>query len=119
MFIRDLKECEEFIAKDDTRIREILNPRKQKLDLRYSLAHAKLSRGEASMPHRLRTSEVYYILQGRGTMHIDNESREVRDGQAVYIPPNSVQHIENTGDGDLIFLCIVDPAWRAEDEEVI
>ena len=119
MFIRALEECEEFIAGDDTRIREILNPRKQDLDLRYSLAHAKLSRGEASMPHRLRTSEVYYILHGRGTMHIDDESREVRDQQAVYIPPNSVQHIENTGEGDLIFLCIVDPAWRAEDEEVL
>jgi len=119
MFIRALEECEEFIAGDATRIREILNPRKQALDLRYSLAHAKLSKGEASVPHRLRTSEVYYILHGRGTMHIDDESVEVSDGQAVYIPPNSVQHIENTGEEALVFLCIVDPAWRAEDEEVL
>jgi mannose-6-phosphate isomerase-like protein (cupin superfamily) len=36
----------------------------------------------------------------------------------VYIPPGAEQHIRNTGAGDLKFLCIVDPAWRAEDEEV-
>jgi len=28
------------------------------------------------------------------------------------------QYIENTGDSDLKFLCIVDPAWREENEEV-
>ena len=118
MYVKSLEECEEITGGDETTIREILNPRKQDLDLRYSLAHAKLSVGEASTPHRLRTSEVYYILQGRGTMHIDDESVDVKEQQTIYIPPNSVQHIENTGENDLRFLCIVDPAWRAEDEEV-
>lgn len=52
-------------------------------------------------------------------MHIDAESSEVVAGSAVYIPPRSIQHIENTGTQDLVFLCIVDPAWRAQDEEVL
>jgi mannose-6-phosphate isomerase-like protein (cupin superfamily) len=29
-----------------------------------------------------------------------------------------MQYIENTGVSVLKFLCIVDPAWRKEDEEV-
>jgi mannose-6-phosphate isomerase-like protein (cupin superfamily) len=51
-------------------------------------------------------------------MYIDNKSAEVHPGQAIYIPPNAVQCIKNIGQGDLKFLCIVDPPWRAEDEEV-
>jgi mannose-6-phosphate isomerase-like protein (cupin superfamily) len=52
-------------------------------------------------------------------MHIDHESAVVHSGQAIYIPPNSTQYIQNTGNSELEFLCIVDPAWRREDEEVL
>jgi mannose-6-phosphate isomerase-like protein (cupin superfamily) len=51
-------------------------------------------------------------------MHINEESATVRAGQVIYIPPHAKQFIQNTGKLDLKFLCIVDPAWRAEDEEV-
>jgi mannose-6-phosphate isomerase-like protein (cupin superfamily) len=51
-------------------------------------------------------------------MHIDGETCEVRAGQVVYVPPGATQFIENTGPEELAFLCIVAPAWRAEDEEV-
>ena len=83
----------------------------------YSLAHARLGPGEASRPHRLKTSsEVYFILEGRGRMEIDGESAKVGPGMAIYIPPGSTQHIENRGDGPLAFLCIVHPSWKKEDE---
>jgi mannose-6-phosphate isomerase-like protein (cupin superfamily) len=52
-------------------------------------------------------------------MFIDEESAEVHPNQAIYIPPLSEQYIHNTGSTDLIFLCIVDPAWRREDEEIL
>jgi mannose-6-phosphate isomerase-like protein (cupin superfamily) len=119
MVIKDLDACEEFTAGDHTRIREILNPYRENITIRYSLAHATLCAGEVSLPHRLATSEVYYILEGSGIMHIDEETKPVRPHETVYIPPNSMQFIENTENGDLTFLCIVDPAWRAEDEEVL
>jgi len=119
MFIKDLKKCEEIIAGDNTTLRELLNPQKDDIATRYSLAHARLRPGEISHAHRLKSSEVYYILEGEGEMYIDDEKEKVCAGQAVYIPPNSVQRIKNTGIKDLTFLCIVDPAWRAEDEEVV
>jgi mannose-6-phosphate isomerase-like protein (cupin superfamily) len=87
--------------------------------LRYSLAHATVVPGEESLPHRLATSEVYYILEGRGVVYINNEEASVGPSQAIYIPPHAEQYIRNTGDADLKFLCIVDPAWRVEDEEVL
>ncbi len=119
MFVIDLKNCEEFIAGDNTILRELLHPDKANLNLRYSLAHARVKPGKASYHHKLKTSEVYYILEGEGIMHIDGESRKVFPHQSIYIPPDAVQFIENTGQSDLIFLCIVDPAWRLEDEEVV
>lgn len=51
-------------------------------------------------------------------MHIDHEAGKVREGSAVLIPPGAVQWLENTGNVPLVFLAIVDPAWRREDEEV-
>lgn len=35
------------------------------------------------------------------------------------MPPNSTQYIKNTGDYDLSFLCIVEPMWRREEEELV
>jgi mannose-6-phosphate isomerase-like protein (cupin superfamily) len=119
MFIKDLKDCEEFIAGDNTILRQLLHPDKADLAIRYSLAHAVLHPGKASQPHRLKTSEVYYILEGEGIIHINDESEKVHAGLLIYIPPHAKQYIQNTGKSDLKFLCIVDPAWRAEDEEVL
>ena len=119
MFIKDLQDCEEFIAGDNTILRELLHPDKADLQFRYSLAHAIVKPGKTSYPHKLKTSEVYYILEGECVMHIGEESAKVCSNQAVYIPPDTKQYIHNSGNSDLIFLCIVDPAWRKEDEEVL
>lgn len=118
MLIQKLKDCPEFIAGDSTLLRELLHPDKQPLALRYSLAHATVPVGETSQPHSLSTSEVYYILSGTGEMHIGDETQIVEPGDAVYIPPDAKQFIRNNGNEPLVFICIVDPAWRKEDETV-
>lgn len=118
MLIRKLLNCAEFVAGDATLLRELLHPDKQPLALRYSLAHATVEVGQTSTPHALLTSEVYYILSGVGDMHIDDDVQPVEPGDAIYIPPGSRQYISNRGNEALTFLCIVDPAWRQEDEAV-
>jgi mannose-6-phosphate isomerase-like protein (cupin superfamily) len=52
-------------------------------------------------------------------MHIDSEQAQVRAGQVILIPPGSRQHIRNTGTTYLKFICVVNPYWRADDEEVL
>ena len=116
MLIQKLHDCPEFMAGDGTRLRELLHPDKQAIDLRYSLAHAIVPAQETSLPHSLKTSEVYYILSGKGEMHIDGKSQAVEPGDAIYIPPQAEQFIRNKGTDPLVFICIVDPAWRQEDE---
>lgn len=119
MHLIHLNDCEPFYAGDNTWLREILHPDKAPLNLRYSLAHAVVKAGLTSFLHRLKTSEVYYILQGEGLMQIENEQQVVGPGHTIYIPPNAKQCITNTGTEDLVFLCIVDPAWRVEDEIIL
>lgn len=118
MFIRHLKDCKEFIGGDNSVLREFLHPQKAGLKINYSLAQAVVSAGKITKPHKLKSCEVYYILEGEGLMHVDNESEKVSAGCAVYIPQQASQYIENTGSCDLKFLCIVEPAWQAEDEKV-
>ena len=118
MLIRSLADCQEIIAGDGCRLRELLHPDKERLDIRYSLAHATVPPGQTTKPHCLTTSEVYYIIEGSGRMFIDDQSRPVGPGDTVYIPPGASQYIENTGEADLTFLCIVDPAWQPYDEEI-
>jgi len=120
MRIRKLNDCPEFIAGDHTRLRELLHPdRDHPFDGRYSLAHAVVEPGQASRPHRLATDEVYYIISGAGVMHVGDDAAAVEPGDAIEIPSGAVQWIENRTAEPLVFLCIVDPAWRAEDEEIV
>lgn len=119
MFLAKLDRCPEFISGDGAILRELMHPDKADLALRYSLAHAIIKPGMTSFPHVLRTSEVYYIISGTGEMHINDEKETVAPGTAVYIPPDAVQYIHNPGKDDLVFICIVDPAWRVEDERIL
>lgn len=121
MLIRDIHACEYFTALDGTTLCELLHPRHAPaMAAGVSIAHALLPPGMASQPHRLATSaEIYYILQGQGAMTIDDEMATLTPGQAVYIPAGTVQSIRNTGAEHLVFLCVVAPAWCADDEQIV
>jgi len=119
MLVRKLKSCREFTAGDGSILREIFNPEKEDLKVNYSLAYAKVMPGQTTKPHKLKVSEVYYILEGKGLMHIDKESFEVGSQDTVYIQPNSAQYIKNIGSSVLKFLCLVDPAFKPENEEIL
>lgn len=118
MLIKRLEQCPLFEAGDLSLLREVLSPLKDAVDCRYSLAHARVLPGESTRWHRMKTTEVYFILAGRGEMQIDEETAEVEQGAVIYISPHSRQRIRNLGAVDLEFLCIVDPAWCREDEIV-
>ena len=119
MFVRKYNDCKEFTAGDGCMLRELLHPDKADLNLSYSLAHAIVIPGQTTDKHKLKeASEVYYIIKGTGRMIINGETRDVEPYDTVYIPPDAVQCITNTGEVDLEFICIVDPAWRKAQEEV-
>jgi mannose-6-phosphate isomerase-like protein (cupin superfamily) len=119
MLIKKFSNQQEIIAGDNCILRELLNFNVDKVESRYSLAWAKVQVGLKTAPHAMKTTEVYCIIKGQGIMHIGDESAEVGLYDTIYIPPNSIQYIENIGNEDLEFFCIVDPAWKKEDEIIL
>lgn len=119
MFIHHLTDFPEFLAGDHTHLREIFHPLQHPLAAGYSIAQARLLAGAASLPHRLHSSETYYVLQGSGRIYVNGEAGELRPGVIAFVPAHAEQHVENTGSEDLVFLCIVEPYWTKETEVVL
>ena len=116
MLIKHEKDCQEIIANDGCRLRELLHPERDSVKTLYSFAIAYVEPGKSTYRHALRQTEMYYIMQGIGRMHIGDEEREVQIGDAIYIPPEQPQWIDNIGENNLVFAAIVSPPWRAEDD---
>lgn len=119
MLKKEVDEVPEFLAGDHTFIRELLHTKNDGVRIHYSLAYASLPAGKSSLPHQLGSSEVYFILQGRGIVCIEEEQSEVRAGSMVFIPANATQYVKNTGTEVLKFLCIVSPEWKASEERIL
>ena len=80
-----------------------------------SIAKAIVKPGITTQKHALyQTEEWYYILNGMGTMHINNESVSVKEGACIYIPANAIQSISNDGKEDLEFLCVCSPRFKTD-----
>jgi mannose-6-phosphate isomerase-like protein (cupin superfamily) len=119
VFVKTLKDCPEFLAGDHTILREMLHPAKAPIEVRYSLAHGRLEQGRRSKRHQLGITEVYYFLTGRGRLRVGDEEVSVEPGMIVYVPPGATQSLENTGPVTIEFLCLVDPAWQPQYEEIL
>jgi quercetin dioxygenase-like cupin family protein len=48
-----------------------------------------------------------FILEGRGTVKINNDDKEFKKGDAVFIPGNIKHQMKNTGQKRLKFLCLI------------
>jgi quercetin dioxygenase-like cupin family protein len=49
--------------------------------------------GGKAQPHSHPTHEFYYVTSGRGILMIEDEEREVSDGDFVNIPPNLIHSL--------------------------
>ena len=75
-----------FTTKDGSTIRSILDRTNAPVK-NQSLAEATVPARCATQRHHHKvTEEFYFILEGRGTMEIDGEHRDVAPGDAILIP---------------------------------
>jgi quercetin dioxygenase-like cupin family protein len=59
-------------------------------------------------PHHQHDYEhVNYITKGKGTLTIEGETREVKQGDFAFVPPNAMHQFKNPFDTDFEFICIV------------
>lgn len=105
-----------FTTADGSTIRSLLDHTNAPVE-NQSLAEASLPPSGATQRHYHRISEeFYYILEGRGTMEINGEAREVAPGDAILIPVGAWHQIRSQKEGDsLRFLCCCAPPYTHED----
>jgi mannose-6-phosphate isomerase-like protein (cupin superfamily) len=104
-----------FITKDGSEIRELLAYRNSAIR-NQSLAEARLPVGTATQEHcHVKSEEIYFITHGTGRMRIDAEEREVKEGDAIAIPPGKKHKLWNTGHETLRLLCCCAPCYEHSD----
>lgn len=119
MDVQNIEQVPAFVTKDGSEIRELLAHRNSAIR-NQSLAEARLEPGQQTAPHyHIRTEEIYYILTGEGRMEVGPETRLVKPGDAIAIPPGEVHTITNTGPGQLKFICCCAPGYEHEDTVLI
>ena len=110
----------EFIQGDEgAKIKQYFHPHNTLNGINYSIAQFSLEVGKKTKLHKIKSSEIYYILEGEGKLKIDDQIFDLKINDSAYVPPNSKQFIENIGSAKLRFLCIVEPAWKADDDEIL
>ncbi|MEN6319546.1 MAG: cupin domain-containing protein [Syntrophaceae bacterium] len=68
--------------------------------------------------HSHKQEQCYYIISGTGLMIIDDHTREVREGDAVFIPENATHGIKNTGSDTLTYLTANQAFGKRREEEI-
>jgi mannose-6-phosphate isomerase-like protein (cupin superfamily) len=103
----------EFATSERCAIVEVSNSEE---DPGVSIARARVAPGVVTRWHRVAgTTERYVILEGTGRVEAGDDVREVvTAGDVVLIPPDCPQRIANIGEGDLVFLAICTPRFRAQ-----
>lgn len=111
--VRTLSDQPPFTTKDGSTIRSLLDLSNAPVS-KQSLAEASLPAGGSTQRHWHRDSEeFYFLLEGRGVMEIDGDSREVGPGDAILIPPGAWHQL--TATEPLRLLCCCAPPYRHED----
>ena len=110
MKLQSLDRAEPFATKDGSTIRELHHTPAQ------SLAEALLEPDQATERHyHRRTEEIYLVTKGSGSLEVDGETRRVRPGDAILIPPGAWHTLENDGTSELTVLCMCAPPYSDED----
>lgn len=50
---------------------------------------------------------INYVISGEGTLLITDEEKVINTGSVAYVDSNTLHQFKNTGNEDLVFICIV------------
>ncbi len=66
-----------------------------------------LQKGGHTPKHVHPWPHINYIIEGEGTLFLNGQKNQVEAGSIAYVPNDALHQFENTGDGELRFICIV------------
>ena len=113
MTVQNLDQQTPFTTRDGSTIRSILD-RTNAPVVAQSLAEAVLPAGGSTQRHHHKLSEeFYFLLEGRGEMELDGETRLVGPGDAVLIPVGAWHTLTELS--PLRMLCCCAPPYSHDD----
>lgn len=84
------------------------------------LSYVVIDSGARTTPHILSgISEAVYIISGNVRAHVNGSMVDTAAGQALFIPEDTIQSIENTGESPLVYISILDRYYSEEAEVII
>ena len=105
------EEAPAYMTLDASSISEIFHPDRLP-GLPCSLAEATVEPGGRTLPHVHRdTHEIYYFLEGSGTLHSGGKTLPAVPGRAILLPPDT-PHYVIAGEEGMRFLCFCTPGYR-------
>ena len=57
--------------------------------------------------HQHDWEHINYVIKGRGTLTIGDQTFELARGDFAFVPPNSLHQFKNPNEGEFEFICIV------------
>lgn len=107
----------EYVTKDLSAIRELLHPDRIP-GLGVSLAEAVVEESCSTIRHyHIESDEIYYCLEGEGTLYINEKEYEFSTGKYYLIPKNASHLL--TAKTRLRLLCICHPPYSHEQTVLI
>jgi mannose-6-phosphate isomerase-like protein (cupin superfamily) len=116
---RNQDNVEQYVTKDKSAVRELFHPASSPVT-GVSVAEACVGKGLETDAHvHRRSQEIYYILEGAGTMHLGESTLKVKNGDAILIPPGTSHNIKADEGTAIRILCICSPPYAHEDTEFV
>ena len=73
----------------------------------YVMRVVELGKGGYSPKHIHQWPHINYVLEGKGSLHIEGKDNPVEAGSYAYVPAGSQHQYKNEGNGMFRFICIV------------
>ena len=113
MIVRNLKDKEvldtTYIAHGGAIAQMVLDQRTLK-EIGF-FASATLDKGKIIESHIDPMEEIYFIVTGEGEMTVDEETRHVIPGDAIWIPAGSPHALANSEKSEMFILVVASPNW--------
>jgi quercetin dioxygenase-like cupin family protein len=77
----------------------------------FAFRYYQLSPGSRSNQEQHAYDHGILVLQGSGEVQLGDETHPVSRGDVIYIPPDELHQLVNSGDNPLGFICVI-PARR-------
>jgi mannose-6-phosphate isomerase-like protein (cupin superfamily) len=107
------------VTKDRSTIRELFHPDNSPVK-GFSVAEAIVGKGQETDAHiHHRSQEIYYLLEGAGTMHLGESTLKVKKGDAILIPPGTLHNVKADEGREIRILCICYPPYAHGDTELV